>query len=108
MARKNIFETEDVRAFAARMSPASRRKYAVARQVLQNIGYLRAPEGEKVEGQENLFAITIRTQGNERFFYCYDDGSTIFILHAYEKRTPRIPPREIATALRIRKNLIGR
>ena len=106
--RKNIYETEAVRAFVANMSAASQRKYYVARQVLQDVGYLRKPEGEKVEGEENLFAITIHTPGNERVFYCYDDGTTIFMLHAYTKKTMKIPPREKAAALRVRKELIGR
>ena len=51
MVRKNIYETEEVRTFVASMSPLSRRKYFVARQVLQDLGYLRKPEGEKVEGE---------------------------------------------------------
>jgi len=108
MSRKNIFETDEVRAFVAGMSPLSRRKYFVARQVLQDVGYLRKPEGEKVAGEDNLFAITIHSPDNERVFYCYDDGTTIFMLHAYVKKTAKIPPREKALALKIRKQLIGR
>jgi len=108
MARKNIYETEEVRAFVAKMSSLSQRKYFVARQVLQDLGYLRKPEGEKVSGEDNLFAITIHAPGNERVFYCYDDGTTIFMLHAYAKRTAKIPLREKAAALAVRKRLIGR
>jgi len=108
MARKNIYETEQVRSFVAGMSPTSRRKYVVARQVLQDVGYLHRPEGEKVEGEDNLFAITIHAPDNERVFYCYDDGTTVFMLHAYAKKTARIPLREKQTALRVRKQLIGR
>ena len=81
--------------------------YFVARQVLQDVGYLRAPEGEKVAGEDNLYAITIHAPDNERVFYCYDDGTTIFMLHAYAKKTAKIPLREKATAIRIRKQLIG-
>ena len=107
MVKKNIYETDAVREFVATMSPLSRRKYFVARQVLQDVGYLRAPEGEKVAGEDNLYAITIHAPDNERVFYCYDDGTTIFMLHAYAKKTAKIPLREKATAIRIRKQLIG-
>ncbi len=45
------------------------------------------------------------TAGNYRYFYCYDTGSIIFVLHGYSKRTNRIPRRELARALAIRKDL---
>ena len=107
MAQKQIYETDEVKAFAAGMSSVSRRKYAFAKQVLADMGYLRAPIAEKVEGQENLFAIRILSDGNERFFYCYDDGTLIVILHGYAKTTNKIPPRELATAIRVKNELFG-
>ena len=107
MARKNIVETSEVRAFAEQMSPLSRRKYDRALFGLREFGYLRMPEAEKVEGYENLFAIRIMTDGNERFFYAYDDGINIYVLHAYEKRTPKIPQSEINQALKIKRELLG-
>ena len=107
MARKNIVETAEVRAFAERMSPLSRRKYDRALFGLREFGYLRMPEAEKVDGYDNLFAIRIMTDGNERFFYAYDDGVNVYVLHAYEKRTPKIPQSEINHALQIKKELLG-
>ena len=107
MAKKNIYETDAVREFVAAMSPLSRRKYFVARQVLQDVGYLRAPEGEKVAVEYNLYSITIHSSDNVLVFFFYVFGTTNFMLHAYAKKTAKIPFREKATAIRIRKQLIG-
>ena len=41
------------------------RKYLRALHTLGLFGYLRMPEAEKVEGQDNLFEIRIITDGNE-------------------------------------------
>lgn len=107
MAEKRIYETDAVKAFAAGMSAASKRKYDNALSVLRQVGYLRYPEAEKFDDYDNLFAIRIITRGNERFFYCYDDGDMVAVLHAFAKKTDKTPLSEIRHALRIRKELLG-
>ena len=107
MMRKQIYQTEAVQAFADAMSMLSNRKYFRALHTLGVFGYLRSPEAEKVEDQDNLFEIRIVTDGNERFFYCYDAGTTVYVIHAFEKRTRKTPTREIAKALAIRNELLG-
>lgn len=87
------------------MDALSQRKYVALLQLLEERGFLRAPFAEKVECEENLFALRIMTAGNYRYFYCYDAGSIIFVLHGYSKRTNRIPRRKLARALAIRKEL---
>jgi len=66
-------------------------------------GRLKAPYGEKVAGQENLFEIRIRKGGNAREFYCYDDGEYVWLLNGFEKKTRKTPPSEIKKALKIKK-----
>lgn len=107
MAKKRIYETDAVKAFAARMSGASLRKYFIARELLSTQGYLSYPQAERLDGYDNLFAIRIVTRGNERFFYCYDAGDMIAIIHAFEKRTEKTPLAEIRQALKIRKTMFG-
>lgn len=107
MNRKRIYETDAVKAFYAAMSAASKRKYDHALAVLRESGRLRYPEAEKFAEQDNLFAIRIISQGNERFFYCYDDGETVAVVHAFAKRTAKTPPLEIRHALMVRKTLLG-
>ena len=107
MVKKSIYETDAVKAFVDGMSAVSQRKYRFARQLLAEVGYLRYPTAEKVDGFDNLFAIRILTLGNERLFYCYEVGDLVLVLHGYAKRTKKIPQRELETALRIRDELLG-
>ena len=107
MAGKRIYETDAVKDFAAGMSAASKRKYDHALAALRQVGYLRYPEAEKFDDYDNLFAIRIITSGNERFFYCYDDGEMVAVLHSFAKKTEKTPRSEIRHALRIRKELFG-
>ena len=107
MAGKRIYETEAVKAFAAQMSSVSLHKYQVARELLGSQGYLQYPQAERFDEYDNLFAIRIITRGNERFFYCYDCGDLVVILHAFEKKTEKTPPSEIRKALKIKRELLG-
>ena len=107
MRGKRIYETEAVKAFYAKMSAASKRKYDHALAVLRQNGRLRYPEAEKFDEHDNLFAIRVITQGNERFFYCYDDGEFVAVLHAFAKKTAKTPLSEIRHALDVRKGLLG-
>lgn len=100
---KIVVQTPEAENFAATLTTAAFRRYVLALDVLREVGYLRAPVAEKVEGHRNLFAIRIRTDGNSRFFYCYDDGVHVYILNGYEKKTDRIPLREIALAEEIKR-----
>lgn len=56
---------------------------------------------EKVE--RGLFALRICKGGNARFFYCYDDGTDVWILNGYEKKTQTIPRRELEQARRLKR-----
>ena len=57
----------------------------------------------QVAGEENLFAIRIRKGGNARFFYAYDDGTAIWILNGYEKKSENIPVRELKRAKQLKR-----
>ena len=105
--QKKVIQLPDVIAFANQMSVASQRQYYAALDVLESEGRLKMPRGEKVDGQDNMFAIRVLTRGNERFFYCYEDADAIYVLHGYAKKTPKIPLRELKRALAIRKAYLG-
>lgn len=105
MAGKTIIQTDAAIEFAATMDGESILRYHAILDVLEERGRLESPLGEKVEGQRGLFVIRVMTAGNYRFFYCYDDGSAIFVLCGYQKKTPTIPPREIRNALKMKRSL---
>ena len=105
MPGKTVIQTDQAREFMETMDPLSQRKYAAILHLLAEQGFLRAPRAEKVEGQQNLFAFRILTDGNYRYFYCYDAGTIVYVLSGYSKKSNDIPRREINRALQIRKDL---
>ena len=100
---KDIIETDECRAFYDGMTDGEKAEYENIYVRLARDGRLSAPYGEKVVGEVNLFAIRIRTGGNARFFYAYDDGAAVWILNGYEKKTEGIPKREIKRARKLKR-----
>jgi len=72
---------------------------------LQADGFLVRPHAEKVE--PGLFAMRIRRGGNVRVFYAYDDGETIYGLHAYEKKSQSIPSAALRLARQRARQIRG-
>ena len=100
---KDIIETDESRDFHVTMNDEEKEEYDFIYWVLKRNGRLASPYGEKVEGEVNLFAIRIRKGGNARFFYAYDDGTAVWILNGYEKKTENIPKRELKRARRLKR-----
>lgn len=104
--RKKVVQMPEALAFSESLPKLSARKYHAYLAILEEDGVLRAPFAEKIVGEQNLFALRIMTAGNERFFYCYDDGEIIYVLNSYAKKTAKIPLRELNKAKSI-KAMIG-
>ena len=100
---KDVIETEECLEFFALLSPEEAQDYLFARKTLHDTGRLEYPYGEKVAGEVNLFAIRIRKGGNARFFYAYDDGTAVWILNGYEKKSENIPRRELKRARQLKR-----
>ena len=100
---KEIIETDECYAFRALLTQEESEEYSRIRFMLHWNGRLEAPWGEKVEGESNLFAIRIRKGGNARFFYAYEDGTSVWILNGYEKKTEKIPVRELKQARKLKR-----
>lgn len=101
MASKEIIETDECLAFRSELNAAEYREYQHAIAQLAKDGRLEYPMAEKVE--RGLFALRICKGGNARFFYCYDDGTDVWILNGYEKKTQTIPRRELEQARRLKR-----
>ena len=95
---KEIIETDECLDFCGELNSEETAEYELVRKKLRESGRLESPYGEKISGETNLFAIRIRRGGNARFFYAYDDGTAIWILNGYEKKTESIPRRELKRA----------
>lgn len=103
MSRKEIVFTEEAFRAEAEMTPAEFLQFHQLVQILEETGSLRAPFAEKIAGQKNLFALRVRKGGNYRVFYAYDDGTTVWLLNGYEKKSERIPLSELRRALQLKR-----
>jgi len=62
-------------------------------------------EFRQIEGK--LWELKIRTHGNQhRIFYVVHKGNEMILLHAYLKKTPKTPVKEIQTAKQRLKQLM--
>jgi phage-related protein len=68
---------------------------------LEKDGRLTMPFGEKVETP--LFAIRVISAGNIRVFYIYGKDNQVYGIYAYEKKTGKIPKKELDHAKSIVK-----
>lgn len=62
---------------------------------------------EKIAGFEkhNLYEFKTRFQNSQYRILCYLDRSKLFLLHAFIKKSPKIPQKEIDTAIKRIKNI---
>ena len=68
-------------------------------QVLRQTGVLKYPYSKKVG--RKLYEIRVRCTGDAyRVFYAYFDKKKVIVLHAFQKKTNRIPKRNLDTAIR--------
>jgi len=101
MAKKDIIETDECLEFRAALNDVEFGDYKHAISQLAKDGRLEYPQAEKVES--GLFALRICKGGNARFFYCYDDGTAVWVLNGYEKKRQTIPARELARARQLKR-----
>lgn len=104
--KKQVIFTKQAESFLMGLSEQSCFRVREVFKLLSERGFLRAPMSEKVAGQQGLFEVRVKDAlGQYRVFYVYDNGSLIFALNGFVKKTARTPRGEIAKALSIRKEL---
>ena len=70
---KEIIETDECHEFRVLLTEEESTEYSRIRFMLRRDGRLEYPWGEKVEGEENLFAIRIRKVLSKNNFYTSTD-----------------------------------
>ena len=76
--------------------------------MLEENGFLEYPYGEKIDGDDDLFAIRVIQTGNIRVFYVYGLYDIVYGIHGYVKKTEKIPKKELKQARTVLKYLIER
>ena len=103
MSKKTYIELPSVADFFDAQPDEVIAEYSAIVSLLEEYGRLISPYGEKVEA--NLFAIRLTRSRNVRVFYVYMAGDEIYGIHAYEKRSRRIPQRELDRARKIMRQM---
>lgn len=103
MKKKTYIELPNVADFFDEQPDEVIAEYAAIIQLLEEHGRLISPYGEKVE--QNLFALRLTRSRNVRVFYVYMTGDEIYGIHAYEKKSRRIPQHELGKARRILRQM---
>lgn len=103
MNRKTFVPVPSTKGFLDRLTTVDRGECQVVIDMLQVDGRLSAPFAEKVEA--GMFAMRIIKADNIRIFYIYGKDDAIYGVHAYFKRTERIPPHELRMARRVSAKL---
>jgi phage-related protein len=101
--KKTYIELPNVADFIQSQPESIQVKYERIIDVLEGKGYLVSPYAEKVE--QNLFAIRILNPKNIRIFYVYMKGDEVYGIHAYEKKSQKIPSKELSLARKILKQM---
>jgi len=73
---------------------------------LYHLQYTRQIPGKFVGStkHKNLFYLRIMHSSNiYRIFFCYDGGKLVILFQGFQKKTQKLPKREIERALRIQK-----
>ena len=95
-----LFETnrggKPVEEFIESLSPNNRAKTIYTIRLLRQFGpFLKMPHSKKIT--RNLYELRVRVKEEIRVFYAYI-GETICLLHAFKKKSQKIPSREIKNA----------
>lgn len=97
MKKKKFVNLKNVQEFMQKQAEEVRLEYFLIISMLEESGRLSMPYGEKISSKD-LFVIRIIRSGNVRIFYTYGVNDDIYGIHAYEKKTTRIPKKELKQA----------
>ena len=101
--KKTYIEFPNVTEFLESQPESVQVKYERIIDLLEEKGRLISPYAEKVE--KGLFAIRILKPKNIRVFYVYMTGDEVYGIHAYEKKSQKIPVKELNLARKILKQM---
>jgi len=94
---KNRNGKEVVQDFIFKMQPSTQGKMTRLLDMLENFGpELTMPHTRPMGG--GLYELRVRGRQEVRIFYIFAKGSTIYLLHAFQKKSQETPKKELALA----------
>jgi phage-related protein len=88
---------EVVQDFIFKMQPSTQGKLARLLDMLENFGPELTMPHTRPMGR-GLYELRVRGKQEVRVFYIFAKGSTIYLLHAFQKKSQETPKKELALA----------
>ncbi len=102
--KKIIFDPKCEKDFY-RLSISTIEAFSGLFELLERDGYLREPNGKKLEGYKNLNEVRLRnSEGNWRIFYAYIKDDIIILLHLIYKKAQKTNLKDLELAFKRLKN----
>ncbi|MFM6935646.1 MAG: type II toxin-antitoxin system RelE/ParE family toxin [Flavobacteriales bacterium] len=90
--------------FFVRQKPKVKEKIIWTLELLQELPVIPSQYLKHIHGTEGLFEILIQNGGEIfRIFCFFDEGQLIVLINAFQKKTQKLPRREIKRAIQLKK-----
>lgn len=103
--KKTVFFDPRCKKDFDRLPRDTQRLFIVLFKFLENEGFLREPNGKKLEGHKNLYEIRLKkSDGNWRVFYAYVYENEIVLLNLINKKTQKTSLKDFKLIIKRLKN----
>jgi phage-related protein len=90
--------------FFVQQKPKVKEKIIWTLELLQEIPVIPAQYLKHIHGTDGLYEIRVQHEGDIfRIFCFFDDGKLVVLINAFQKKTQKLPRREIIRAIQLKK-----
>ena len=91
--------------FFVQQKPKVKEKIIWTLELLQELPVIPAQYLKHIQGTDGLYEIRIQNGGDIfRIFCFFDDGQLVVLINAFQKKTQKLPRREIKRAIQLKKD----
>jgi phage-related protein len=91
--------------FFVQQKPKVKEKIIWTLELLQELPVIPTQYLKHIHGTDGLYEIRVQHGGDIfRIFCFFDEGSWVILLHAFQKKTQKLPRREIIRAIQLKKD----
>ena len=91
--------------FFVHQKPKVKEKIIWTLELLQELPVIPAQYLKHIQGTDGLYEIRIQNGGDIfRIFCFFDDGQLVVLINAFQKKTQKLPRREIKRAIQLKKD----
>ena len=103
MAREIIFFEDHFIDFYKELDPKLKEKFKFTLELIKQVDNIPKKFFGPIIGYDGLFEVRIEYQSNiYRIFCCFDQGRLIVLFNAFQKKTQKMPNKEVEKAMRLK------